>query len=642
MTSVDEARTGTKEATAITAAANAAVLGALPFDDTTDFDDVRRGLIEAAAPAPVTRSDGVPMPAWNMGAYAFEDADEAPPTVNPSLWRQARLNRVAGLFEVTERIYQLRGMDISNMTIVEGDTGIIVIDPMISTETAKTGLDLYRKHRGDKPVVAVIYTHSHVDHYGGVRAIISDEDVTSGRVKIYAPEGFLYHAVSENVFAGTAMSRRSHFQYGVFLPRDERGQVDLGLGKAVSNGTITLIPPTDLITENGSRTIDGVRMEFQLTPGTEAPSEMNFYFPQMRALCAAENACHTLHNILTLRGAEVRDTRQWSRYLDEAIEMFADRSDVVFASHHWPTWGSERVAEFLADQRDMYQYLHDQTLRLINHGLTPMEIAETLTKLPPDLEKRWYLRGYYGSISHGVRAIYQRYLGFYDGNPAHLNPHQPVEAAKRYVKVIGGPDKVLAAGREAFDSGDYRWAAELVNHLVFADPGNSEAVALQADALEQLGYQCENGTWRSLYLMGAHELRNGVFHGVALTTTSPDMIRSMSPDLYFDYLGIRLNGDKAAHVPETRMAWTFTDLDETYVVTLRNATLTYRVGKPDAPADVSLTLTKAALDAISLSQSTFDKAIADGAITVEGDKQRLVQLLSMLDDFDVMFNVVTP
>ena len=444
MTQVDQTRSA-KDATTLTAAANAAVRGALPFDDRQDFEDVRRGLIAAAPSGPITGAGGRPV--WDADAYAFEAAEAVPATVNPSLWRQAQLNAVAGLFQVTDRIYQLRGMDISNMTIVEGDTGLIVIDPLLGIETAKAALALYRAHRGDRPVVAVIYTHSHADHYGGVRAVISDEDVRSGRVRVYAPEGFLRHAVSENVFAGTAMSRRSHYQYGIFLPRDERGQVDLGLGKAVSTGEITLVAPTDLISADGTQTIDGVEIEFQLTPGTEAPSEMNFYFPAMRALCAAENATHNLHNLLTLRGAEVRDTRAWARYLDDAIVRFADRTDVLFASHHWPTWGGERVAGYLADQRDGYQFLHDQTLRLVNHGLTPMEIAETLTKLPPALDQRWYLRGYYGSISHNVRAIYQRYLGFYDGNPAHLNPHSRSRPASATSRRSAAPRRCWPQGR---------------------------------------------------------------------------------------------------------------------------------------------------------------------------------------------------
>ncbi len=635
-------QTGGKAAQPATAAANAAVLGRLAFGDRADFENASRGLVAAAPAGPVPRPGGG-FPVWDMGAYEFEDAEDAPETVNPSLWRQARLNKIAGLFEVTGGVYQLRGMDLSNMSVIEGETGVIVIDPFISAEVAELGLRLYREHRGNRPVVAVIYTHSHVDHYGGVRGVVSGADVASGRVKIYAPAGFLEHSVSENVFAGTAMSRRSQYQYGIFLPRGPRGQVDLGLGKAVSIGTVTLIPPTDIIDATGTtRIIDGVPIEFQLTPGTEAPAEMNFYFPRSRALCAAENATHTMHNLVTLRGAEVRDAKAWAAYLNETIDLFADRTDVVFASHHWPTWGSAGVREFLADSRDMYQFLHDQTLRLINHGLTPMEIAETLTDLPPGLGRKWYARGYYGSVSHGVRAIYQRYLGFYDGNPAHLNPHQPVAAAERYVAAIGGADALLAKARQAFDDGDYRWVAELVNHLVFADPGNQAARALQADALEQLGYQCENGTWRSLYLTGAHELRNGVPAGMNLTTASPDTIRAMSPDLYFGYMGIRIDAGKAAALPEMVLNWNFTDIGQVYAVTVRHAALTCRAGVQDPAAAATITLTKAVLDRISLRETSFDKEIANGEITVDGDPGALSRLLATLDTFEVMFNIVEP
>jgi len=633
--------TGEKDAQPATTAVHTAALGALPFDDLRDFADASRGLVAAAAPEALKRDNGFPI--WDMAAYDFEDAEDPPLTVNPSLWRQARLNRIAGLFQVTDRIYQLRGLDISNMTVIEGDSGIIVIDPLISVETAQAGMRLYRQHRGGRPVIAVMYTHSHVDHYGGVKGVVSAGEVASERVRIYAPSGFLEHAIAENVFAGTAMSRRSHYQYGIFLPRGPRGQVDLGLGKAVSNGTITLIPPTDLIDRTGTTlTIDGVSIEFQLTPGTEAPAEMNLYFPQFRALCMAENATHTLHNLLTLRGAEVRDSRAWSAYLDEAIDRFANRTDVVFASHHWPTWGSGNVREFLADTRDMYQFLHDQTLRLINHGLTPMEIAETLTALPPGLDRRWYARGYYGSVSHDVRAIYQRYLGFYDGNPAHLNPHPPVEAGKRYVAAMGSADALLSVAREAFADGDYRWVAELVNHLVFADPDNQAARELQADALEQLGYQSENGTWRSLYLTGAHELRHGVLAGAERTTASPDTIRAMSVDLFFDYLGIRIDAGKAAKLSEMVLNWKFTDIGEDYAVTVRNAALTYRRGVQDPSAAATITLTRAALDRVSMQEATFERAIESGEITIDGDAAALTGVLDTLDSFELMFNIVEP
>ncbi|WIG59528.1 MAG: MBL fold metallo-hydrolase [Ktedonobacterales bacterium] len=643
MTTKSQARAAaSKDATEVTRTANATALRNLPFQDTRDFDDARRGLIAGPATDAITNADGRAV--FDFAAYAFEAAETAAATVHPSLWRQAQINRIAGLFQVTDRIYQLRGFDISNMTIIEGDTGLIVIDPLISTECAAAGMDLYVQHRGRKPVVAVIHTHSHGDHYGGVKGVISEDDAKAGKVKIYAPVGFMEHVISENVFAGNAMARRAQYQYGVFLPTGERGQVDLGLGKATSTGTITLIAPTDVITESHTtRTIDGVEIEFQLTPGTEAPAEMNFYFPQFRALCAAENATHNLHNLLTLRGAEVRDPKVWAGYLTEAIELFASRTDVLFASHHWPTWGTENVTTFLSDQRDMYQYLHDQTLRLINHGYTPMEIAETLTTLPPNLERRWYCRGYYGSISHNVRAVYQRYLGFYDGNPANLNPLPPVEAGKHYVAAMGGADQVLAQAREAFQRGEYRWVAQLLNHLVFANPKNQTARELLADAHEQLGYQSENGTWRGLYLTAAFELRNGLYTGPSVVTTvTPDTITAMPINLYFDYMGIRMNGEKAALLGDFVLNWNFTDLNETYALTLRNGALTYRKNVHDPKAVATITLTKATLDAISLEQTTFDKAIADGRITIDGDKSRFTQLLGLLETFNLMFNIVEP
>lgn len=634
--------TAPKDATETTRGANAAAQHLLPFDDRQDLDNAQRGRIAAPNAGVIAGTGGRAI--WDMDAYAFEAAEETPATVHPSLWRQAQLNRIAGLFQVVDRIYQVRGLDISNLSIIEGDTGLIVIDPLISTECAAAAMDLYYQHRGRKPVVAVIYSHSHVDHFGGVKGVISEDDVAAGTVQILAPIGFMEYAISENVFAGTAMSRRAQYQYGVFLPKSARGQVDLGLGKAVSTGTGSLIAPTDIIAEpHATRTIDGVEIEFQLTPGTEAPAEMNFYFPQFRALCVAENATHTLHNLLTLRGAEVRDPKAWARYLAETIDLFVDRSDALFAGHHWPTWGSDSIRAFLADQRDMYQYLHDQTLRLMNHGYTPMEVAAVLTKLPPDLERRWYCRGYYGSLSHNVRAVYQRYLGFYDGNPAHLNPLPPVEAGKHYVAAMGGADHVIAEAREAFARGEYRWAAQLLDHVVFAEPDNRAARELEADALEQLGYQSENGTWRSVYLMGAFELRNGVVKGPDSTTTaSPDTIRAMPLDLYFDYLGIRINGEKAVGVGQIALNWRFTDLGERYALTLRNAALTYRRGAHDPQADATITLTKATLDAISLRQDSFDQAIADGRIAVEGDRGKLITLLGLLDTFEPLFNIVEP
>ncbi|HWE13953.1 MAG TPA: alkyl sulfatase dimerization domain-containing protein, partial [Solirubrobacteraceae bacterium] len=489
------------------AAANSEVRLRLPFSDTEDFDDARRGRIGSLSDAVIRATDGRVV--WDAGGYGFLDAG-CPATVHPSLWRQGQLVSMHGLFEVAEGIYQVRGLDLSNMTIVEGENGVLVIDPLISTETAAAALALYREHRGERPVTGLLYTHSHVDHFGGARGVVSQGDVAAGRVPVLAPAGFLEHAVSENVYAGGAMVRRATYMYGALLPKGPTGQVGAGLGQTTSTGTVSLIPPTVEVAHTGQEeTVDGIRMVFQLTPGTEAPAEMNFLFPERRALCMAENVTHNLHNVLTLRGAVVRDPHVWSRYLDQAIELFADEADVLFAQHHWPRWGQDRIVELLAKQRDLYGYIHDQTVRLINKGWVAGEIAEEL-ELPPGLDREWHCRGYYGSLSHNVKAVYQRYLGWFDGNPAHLWTHPPQAAGERYVALAGGADALLSHARAAFERGDYRWVAEVVNHLVFANPDNTEARELQARALEQLAYGAENGTWRNFFLMGAQELREGI------------------------------------------------------------------------------------------------------------------------------------
>jgi linear primary-alkylsulfatase len=480
----------------------------LPLDDTADFADADRGFIAALTPCVVKAADGRVV--WDNDRYSFLTGD-APPSVDPSLWRQSKLTAKQGLYEVVPGIYQVRGLDLSNISFVEGDTGIIVIDPLVSTETAAAALQLYRSQRGDRPVVAVIYTHSHVDHFGGVLGVASQAEVDAGKVAVLAPEGFTEHAVQENVYAGPAMTRRATYMYGSLLEAGPQGHVGCGLGQGPSQGEIALIVPTvDVKSTGETHTIDGVEIEFQMAPGTEAPAEMHFYFPQFRALCMAENATHNLHNLLTLRGALVRDPHAWSGYLTEAIDTFADRTDVVFASHHWPTWGRERVVEFLALQRDLYAYLHDQTLRMLNQGHTGAEIAETL-QMPPALDKAWHTHGYYGSVSHNVKAVYQRYMGWFDGNPARLWPHPPEALAGRYVEAIGGVDRVVELAQQAFDSGDFRWAATLLDHAVFADSEHDGARTLLADTLEQLAYGAENATWRNFFLSGATELRDGNF-----------------------------------------------------------------------------------------------------------------------------------
>ena len=429
--------------------------------------------------------------------------------MHPSLWRQSQLCAKQGLYEVVEGIYQVRGLDLSNISFIEGDTGIIVIDPLISTETAAAALALYRAHRGDRPVVAVIYTHSHVDHFGGVLGVTTQADVDAGKVAVIAPEHFTEHAVQENVYAGTAMARRAAYMYGAVLARGPQGQVGCGLGQVGSTGEVALIVPTVDIRETGEKhTIDGVEIEFQMAPGTEAPAEMHFYFPGFRALCMAENATHNLHNLLTLRGALVRDPHGWAGYLTEAIDTFADRADVVFASHHWPTWGKDRIVEFLSLQRDLYAYLHDQTLRQLNQGFTGIEIAESF-QMPPALEKAWHTHGYYGSVSHNVKAVYQRYMGWFDGNPARLWAHPPEAIGPRYVEAMGGIDRVVETARKAFDDGDFRWAATLLDHAIFTDENHAGARELYADTLEQLAYGAENAVWRNFFLSGATELREG-------------------------------------------------------------------------------------------------------------------------------------
>ncbi|WP_327707941.1 MBL fold metallo-hydrolase [Streptomyces sp. NBC_00464] len=626
--------TQSKSAQPAISRSNDEVLRRFPFDDTQDMDAARRGFM-GTAPSEITTADGRVV--WDLEAYGFLTQD-CPPTANPSLWRQSRLVAEHGLFEVVEGIYQIRGFDLSNMTIVEGERGVLVIDPLISSETAAAGLALYRSHRGERPVTGVLYTHSHVDHFGGVKGVVTDEEVAAG-VPVLAPEGFLEHAVSENVYAGTAMARRAAYMYGAALPKGPQGQVGAGLGQTTSTGSVGLIPPTLDITRTGqTETVDGIRMVFQLTPGTEAPSELNIHFPDHAALCMAENATHNLHNLLTLRGAEVRDPRVWARYLTEAITLFGDETDVAFASHHWPTWGRERAMGFLAEQRDLYAYLHDQTLRMINQGMTPLEIAEVI-EMPPALEKAWHTHGYYGSVSHNTKAIYQRYLGWFDGNPAHLWEHPPVEAAKRYVEFMGGAQEVLRRAHESFAAGDFRWVAQVVNHVVFADPVNAEALSLQADALEQLGYGSENGTWRNFYLMGALELRQGPV-GTPTVTSSPDFLRVLSLDQLFDALSIRVDGPRSWDADIT-VRW---NVNGSGPVTLRlhNGVLTHTAGSGRAVADPDAEVTLDEADLRSVLLGLLPPSELAGHATVTGDAAKITELLGHLSAPDPDFAIVTP
>lgn len=619
---------------------NAAAVQELPFANTVDQDDADRGFIAALEPGVVTDASGKTV--WDNDSYGFL-RDSCPASVHPSLWRQCGLNIKQGLYLVTEGIYQVRGLDISNMTLVEGERGVIVIDPLVSAETAAAALALYRGHRGDRPVTGLIYTHSHVDHFGGALGVLSTEDAAAGRCPVLAPAGFLEHAVAENVYAGTAMARRAVYMYGAVLPRGPLGQVGSGLGQTNSIGTVTLIPPTLDITHTGQEeTVDGVRMIFQLTPGTEAPAEMNFYFPQRRALCMAENATHTLHNLLTLRGALVRDPHVWARYITEAINLYAHDSDVVFASHHWPTWGTERLVEYLALQRDLYAYLHDQTLRQLNQGLVGSEIAETL-QLPPAIAGAWHARGYYGSVSHNVKAIYQRYMGWFDGNPAHLWEHPPVANAQRHVEFMGGADEVLRKAQHAFEQGDYRWVAQVVNYVIFADPANEEAKAMQASCFEQLGYGAENATWRNFYLMGAYELRHGNV-GTPMAVGSPTMMAALTVEQIFDALSLRINGPKAWN-ERFVSDWVLTDEDRVHRVELRNGVLVHYdrpAGGALPPPEVTFTLTRPALVRLLLTGEEPAQLVAAGEIAVEGELAGLGRLVTVLDAPDSGFAIVTP
>ncbi|MER7785243.1 alkyl sulfatase dimerization domain-containing protein [Streptomyces albidoflavus] len=626
-----------KPAQPAVAEANRAVLGRFPFDDRRDFEDARYGFLGTAGDQLIRGGDGRMV--WDLGAYGFLEG-ECPETVNPSLWRQSALASDHGLFEVAEGVYQVRGFDLSNMTLVEGERGVFVIDPLLCAETAAAALALYRAHRGDRPVTGVLYTHSHADHFGGVRGVVTDAEVAAG-VPVLAPEGFLAHAVSENVYAGTAMNRRATYMYGAALPRGERGQIGAGLGQTLSTGVVGLVPPTADITRTGqTETVDGIRMVFQLTPGTEAPAELNIHFPDRAALCMAENATHNLHNLLTLRGAQVRDPRVWARYLTEAIALFGEETDVAFASHHWPVRGKERVRAFLSEQRDVYAYLHDQTLRLLNEGFTALEIAERL-ELPPALERAWHTHGYYGSVSHNAKAVYQRYLGWFDGNPAHLWEHPPAEAARRYVDFMGGADEVVRRARESFAEGDFRWVAQVVHHVLFAEPDHAEARALQADALEQLGYGSENGTWRNFFLMGALELREGVA-GSPTDTVTPDLLSALTLEQLGDTLAIRVDGPRAWDA-ELAVRFRLTD-GEPFVLRLRNGVLTHDRGTPplEVAPDAEFTLDEATLRAVLVGEVAPDVLAARDDVGVKGEPGTLAELFAHLGEPDPEFAIVTP
>ena len=627
----DTDRNALKAASRFTQARNSAAL--IDFDDEIDFAAASRGLI---AQHPTGRIERAGRPVWDVAHHDFLRTDDpAPDTVHPGLWRQGRLNAVHGLFEVTEGVWQARGYDLSNITFIAADSGWLIIDPLTSEECARACLELANNTLGERPVTAVIYTHSHVDHVGGMLGVTTREAVDAGDVRVIAPEGFMREAVGENVLAGPIMARRALYQFGPLLAFGPQGQVDAGLGKTTPIGTSGLVAPTETIHHTGDELdVDGIRIVFQNTPDAEAPSEMNFFFPDKRLLCMAENCTHTLHNLYPIRGAQVRDSLAWSKYIHEAMRMWGAHTDIMFASHHWPRFGSDDVAAFLTLQRDVYRWMHDQTLRLANSGCTPDEISAELSELPECFSKQSHVQGYYGTVSHNVRSVYNRYLGWYDGNPANLHPHPPVDAGNRYVDMMGGPDGVMSGARTAFDDGDYRWVVEVLKHLIFADPEHREARSLSADAMEQLGYQSESATWRNAYLMGAHELRNGSLQ-LGFGRPSP-MSVGMTGEQLIDMMGTRFNPSKCAE-KTLSVSFTVTDLDPaaeplTHRLTVENQTIHHDTD--DTDADVAVTLDRAAMiDAIA-TPDQLDAQIEGGAITVDsGDVAVLRTLLDALDIF---------
>jgi alkyl sulfatase BDS1-like metallo-beta-lactamase superfamily hydrolase len=644
-----------KDATEATKQANEAVLKKLPFDDHGSFE---LAYIGHKIPIP-----DVPIPdVWDPTRFDFikEDAP-APDTVNPSLWRQSKLTKIGGLFEVVPGIYQVRNYDIANMTVIESDSGIIIVDVLLCAETAKAALKLYYDWKGEKlPVKAVIFTHSHLDHFGGViNGVTTMRDIKEGKVKVYAPDGFLNSSYMENFYMGNVMHRRASYMYGNLLPADEKGEVGAGLGTTMATGTVTLVPQKRIKSIKNTfeeKVIDGLAFEFQLTPGTEAPAEMNFFVPEYNALCTAENAVHTMHNVYSLRGAQIRDALSWSKDLNTALNRWGDRAEVYFGVHHWPVWRKGNVITYLKKQRDLYRYINDQTLRLANLGYKPVEIAEQLRELPPALENDWDIRGYYGSLNHNVKSVYVKHIGWFDGNPATLHTYPPCEAGKKYVQFMGGREELMEKARESFQEGDYRWVAEVVNHLIFAEPDYPEARKLQADALEQLGYQAESGPWRNFYLSGAQELRDGV----KVTDNTPpgeSFLLSVPIDTFLDYMGMLLKGKEVWD--EQAVIYIILDADEEtnemekYQLDMENGALNHTNLNfvKGSPPDLEISTTRKvfydlivgiASGSIKDPISYLQDMINQGLITYKGDITKFECILAHLQVLDPNFNIVEP
>ncbi|WP_410876962.1 alkyl/aryl-sulfatase [Nocardia sp. A7] len=629
-----------KPASPATAEINRAATQSYDMDNRDDFTDAQRGLI-AALPGPVYSDADSSKVVFDPAGFDYLRGDPpTPDSVNPSLWRQSQLISLGGLYEVTKGVYQARNNDIANLTVVEGEDGIVVIDCMAGVESARQAMSLIREHVTDKPVKAVIYTHTHADHYGGVKGVVSLEDVASGKVPIIAPgTQFDKYAIGENVIAGNAMARRSFYAFGSMLPPGPQGFVTCGIGATTTQGPqVSYISPTDLITETGARReIAGIEFEFLYAPDTEAPEEMHIWIPQLKALTCAENANHSLHNIQTLRGARTRDARNFARYLDETLQRWGDEAEVHYGPHTWPVWGNDNVTAFIESQRDTYKFIHDQALRLANKGYTPLEAAEVI-ELPEELGRNWANRGYHGTLHHDVRAVYTKELGMWDGDPVSLHPHPPVEAAARFVE-FAGADKILAEGQRAIDAADYRWAAEILHKLVFAQPDNQRAKDLQADAYEQMGYQAEGPQWRGIYLSAALELREGA-QPPPYVVASQDSILAMPLDILFDFVSVHIIGEKAAHV-DLRIDLDFTDAAEQWTMWIRRGVLNARRGKSDQP-QLTVSGPKPFLVSVLLAPDTAAKLAEGGKITLDGDTTVLDTYGPLLDEFDPAFPIVTP
>ena len=628
-----------KPATSATEQAQAALRASLPFEDRRSFANARRGFIASIEPLTINHNR-TGRAVYDLSRMQFLD-DEAPDTVNPSLWRQAQLNALHhGLFEVVPGIYQVRSFDIANMTLIRSDSGWIIVDPLTCSEASAAALALANQHLGERPVVAVIITHSHVDHFGGVLGVMSAEDAASGRIALIAPEGFVKESLSENILAGNVMNRRATYMYGNLLAPGPRAFVTTGLGAALSMGTTGFVVPTDIVSRTGeTRRIDGVDIEFQLTPGTEAPAEMVFYFPQHKALCMSEITSHHLHNLYTPRGAQVRDALAWSAQIQEAIELFGDRLEVHFASHHWPTWGRAAAIDYLEQQRDLYKFIHDQSLRLANHGFSMDEIAEQL-QLPDALAREFSNRGYYGTLNHAAKAVYVKYLGHFDGNPAHLHPHPPVAAAVRYLQFMGGADAVVAKARSSFAAGDYRWVAEVLNHVVMAQPQHADGRALLADAYEQLGYQAESAPWRNFYLCGALELREGKADSSA-TRVHAGIADNMPLEDLFKALAVRLNAERAVDAG-MRLNLLFDDLPSPWLMTIERCVLHAFEGRQTSTPTTTLKISSRNFKRLMLGLTSGSELLNDGALEMTGETATLANLAALFDQFDRRFPLVTP